>query len=95
MRLIDADVLLEPIADCEERETCIGCQCRILDCEDFEKVIKAAPTIAERKPGKWERISSSYEPGVYCCSECGMVVFGKEETSNYCPNCGAKMEGAL
>ena len=45
MRLIDADVLLEPIADCEERETCIGCPCRILDCEDFERVLKAAPTV--------------------------------------------------
>lgn len=45
MRLIDADVLLEPIADCEERETCDGCPCRILDCEDFERVLKAAPTV--------------------------------------------------
>lgn len=45
MRLIDADAILEPIADCEERETCDGCPCRILDCEDFERVLKAAPTV--------------------------------------------------
>lgn len=43
--MIDADVLLEPIEDCEERETCDGCPLRIRDCEDFEKVINAAPTI--------------------------------------------------
>jgi hypothetical protein len=45
MRLIDADVLLEPNADCEERETCDGCPINVLDCEDFEKVINAAPTV--------------------------------------------------
>lgn len=45
MRLIDADVLLEPVEGCEERETCDGCPLRIRDCEDFEKVINAAPTI--------------------------------------------------
>lgn len=54
MRLIDADVLLEPIVDCAiavedgdsiELMDCDKCPCNILDCEDFEKIINAAPTM--------------------------------------------------
>jgi DNA-directed RNA polymerase subunit RPC12/RpoP len=37
----------------------------------------------------------------YSCSECGSEALTKEETmhdqvcSNYCPNCGAKMDGEI
>lgn len=43
----------------------------------------------ERKTGHWIDMSEGFSP--YECSECGAVEFKK---SNYCPNCGAKMEGA-
>lgn len=49
----------------------------------------------ERKTGKWLKTGQSFVfPGKfrnYFCSECGFEI---EKTAyNYCPNCGAKMEG--
>ena len=41
---------------------------------------------SERKPGKWIENKWSEET----CSECGYI--HKAEGTNYCPNCGAKME---
>ena len=48
----------------------------------------------ERKKGKWIYDSESYPlgnpAGHYNCDQCGESVSCK---SNFCPNCGAKMEG--
>ena len=68
-----------------------------------EKLSSAQP---EQKVGKWIKMSDA--DGVYyCCSECGeelyrkwvfdreFDLFPKKESidkTNYCPNCGAKME---
>ena len=43
----------------------------------------------ERKKGKWIFIGDCYK-----CSECRSVYswWADSQTSNYCPNCGAKME---
>ncbi len=43
-------------------------------------------TNPERKPGKW--VENKW--GEETCSECGYT--HKAEGSNFCPNCGAKME---
>ena len=49
--------------------------------------IKSVPSVEpERKPGKW--VENKW--GEETCSECGYT--HKAEGSNYCPNCGAKME---
>ena len=53
-------------------------------------LILARVPIAEPKRGEWEVINEKEE--VYSCSECGFVAWGKAEISNYCPNCGARME---
>ena len=49
----------------------------------------------ERPQGKWEKeelqISIDYSQTVYYCSECHSEKWLK--TFNYCPNCGAQMEG--
>ena len=47
----------------------------------------------ERKRGKWELSSIMHStPPTYMmrCSECGMETFGVHD---FCPNCGAQMEG--
>ena len=83
MRAIDADAL-EPDADYDDG--------------DYWAVsiaqIHNAPTIEpQRKMGKWiEHNPHKWGLGiVFECSECGKKI--DCEPSNFCPNCGAKMEG--
>ena len=54
----------------------------------------------ERKPGKWKKMTAEGMLGAwwYECSVCGvrplrMRWTNMDELSNYCPNCGARMEG--
>ncbi len=58
---------------------------------DAEDTLKALPAedVEERKTGKWE-IIDEVEPRRYGCSNCKRMVWHIE---NFCPNCGAKMEG--
>lgn len=59
--------------------------------------IEAVPS-ADRPTGEWVR---KYDKHINCywyeCNQCGedrpRNVFGKEWSSPYCPNCGAKMTG--
>lgn len=59
-----------------------------------------APTIEERKKGKWERVDMYYEDAEqhfnyheYFCSECGVKRKIGWGSVNFCPNCGADMRG--
>ena len=71
--------------------------------EDIERVIDNMPTadVAPVVPGWWERVDSSYyrwtrsgiilvDCATYRCSRCGR---GTAVKSNYCPNCGCRMDG--
>lgn len=58
--------------------------------DGFNDGYKAGKEDAEPRKGKWEVINEKEE--VYSCSECGFVAWSKAEISNYCPNCGARME---
>lgn len=51
--------------------------------------VEDAPTIDPVKHGTWIEYPIADEMNK--CSECGVLRFGE---SNYCPNCGAKMEGS-
>ena len=53
--------------------------------------IEHAPTIEERKPGRWiEAVRYPYR----VCSECGATMYLYEPCkANFCPNCGADMRG--
>lgn len=71
-----------------------------LDFESGKRVIehlKQLPSAqAERKTGRWikdpQKSKFHIEP-VYICSFCReQEAWGQMELSNYCPNCGAKME---
>lgn len=44
---------------------------------------------SKAKAGKWSHDGSKWA-NRYICSECGYKLF--DEPTNYCPNCGAKME---
>ena len=95
MRLIDADALMQTLGitdmDCGKcawySKGYRRCK-RDGDFEDACCAIEEAPTI-EAVPvvhGRWERVGdSSYE-----CSACGCISCCK---GDYCPDCGAKMDG--
>ena len=62
--------------------------------------IREAPIIeSERKTGKWSmEFSPAYMGGAYCeCSQCNykfaVGAYFEPDEWDYCPNCGAKMEG--
>ena len=90
MRLIDADDLLWELAK-------VGIAYRV----EVNRTIMNAPTI-EAEPvrhGRWkaEERDSWSGGGAYICSACGYGYswggFFEANDFNYCPNCGAKMDG--
>lgn len=91
MRLIDADALKDAlfqihVHDGEELEP-------MLYYEDAVQVVDSAPTI-DTTPvvrGWWVKEPDRYYH--WHCSECGFVDGVHAMISEYCPKCGAKMEG--
>lgn len=99
-RLIDANALRERMyhdafeTDTDMQKWDSGCWIRY---KMFENAIDDAPTIEERKKGKWARQETDLMYW-YECSECGAKpLYDEYRTgrvfSNYCPNCGADMGG--
>lgn len=94
MRLIDADTLLnrmqeDPLFDLVERYGVSG-------------VINAEPTVdaVPVRHGKWvQRFikigGQVFKHGMQCsvCAEPALDNEGDDYLTNYCPNCGAKMDG--
>lgn len=91
MRLIDADALintLQEMFDKREKEARFtGDRGVTVTWNDAIYHIKTAPTIEERKKGKWIPFDIPW----YQCSECGAVREHKSFMENFCPNCGADM----
>jgi rubrerythrin len=62
----------------------------------FRRIYKA-PTVdaVEVVHGRWEKVKQDLGDGIttyrFGCSECGYLK--NTLTGNYCPNCGAKMDG--
>ena len=84
MRLIDADTLL--VEYDREHEGPPG---------RVRTLIEKAPTIEERKRGKWtiKNGELAFWQVRDVCSECGRMVIHKAPFYNFCPNCGADMRG--
>ena len=100
MRLIDADALMQSLGitnmDCKKcawYDKVWGRCERGGDFEDACCAIEDAPTIEERKKGKW--IDNTF------CSECGWIheiesgFIGSVNQFNFCPNCGADMRESV
>lgn len=69
-----------------------------LCCKNFEEALKELDEKldeVEQKKGEWER----NDDGIMIwweCSECHHDAwYDREELTNYCPNCGAKMEAEV
>lgn len=54
----------------------------------FEKILEKQPSA--EKTGKWIDVENDIDYYPFMCSECYETVIKR---TNYCPNCGAKMEG--
>ena len=86
MRLIDADALWKEIITAFDDG---------LDLADLREHMDAQPTIEAEpvKHGRWIYDDEAYPGGNpyghYVCDQCGEYVPHK---TNYCPNCGAKMD---
>ena len=63
---------------------------------DFDVIIDVQPTVDAEpvRHGRWEQMWEDDDQIQARCSCCGMVFWiGKGRDGNYCPNCGAKMDG--
>lgn len=95
MRLIDADALKNKMLECSKNcfsygaydDYYTGREYAYLDAADL---IDEAPTVEKRKHGHWLRHNN-----IIACSECIWDMYWEEGNTelNYCPSCGAKMEG--
>ena len=89
-RLIDADALLDAMRD-EEFQT-------FVPLDEIDSVIDKAPTIDAEpvRHGRWGETQVIGYDGIHPvygkpCSKCGYET--ELYKPNYCPNCGAKMNG--
>ena len=90
-RLIDANALMEHLTRCKEQgkglfsSVCVAIKCFV----DQMPTVDAVEVVHGHMV---ERIVDHEYPWytVFDCSECGCSV---EKWHNYCPNCGAKMDG--
>jgi hypothetical protein len=69
--------------------------CRMLDSDEisigeFEQMTAPLDNEIEPKTGEWIDTGSGTE-----CSECHEIMYGYDNYRNYCPHCGAKMEGYI
>lgn len=90
-RLIDADALIGPLKLQMESYDRIGARERAIAYSECIREIGEAPTVdaAPVRHGRW--LTHEGVLGVAYCSVCCYEL--KTNNTNYCPNCGAKMDG--
>ena len=82
MRLVDADAMTEMV-----RKAVRTSESPWTHYAYVQKMINDAPTV-EPKKGKWRNYNGSTL--MFCCTSCEDYITNAK--SNFCPNCGAKME---
>ena len=98
-KYIDRDALIEWL----KRITLIDLSdglglCRVIMEDDFKKAIKKMPKgitvdVSPARHGRWIE-KEKYTFGImYDCSLCENRILDNGHFWNYCPNCGAKMDG--
>ena len=90
---IERETLMRRIKEihCAECDSYHGVRCRACWVDDTLDYIDSEPAadVAPVRHGRW--IASHDE---FCqCSLCKYPVYAAWNTTNYCPNCGAKMDG--
>lgn len=104
-RYIDADAFEESCREryCKDCDNYNGVKCRACWVDDMLGEVEDAPTVSPdevRGAGKWIHFTRKYISGVdgegvpmIRCSVCDYTQFETSRSStNYCPNCGARME---
>jgi hypothetical protein len=92
MRLIDADRLKEKkYYTLQSKETGQGFKVVVFEDIDNAPTVDAVPVVR----GKWVTTKTQQHDGEPYCNCCGEAPYRKSdyELPNYCPHCGAKMEG--
>lgn len=94
MRLIDADALINSLTI--NPEECPGCP-EPEWIEAFIDLLDIAPTVEERKTGTWNMYYRMHWRNTFVCNRCGscFIVIQGENEMNFCPNCGAIMNGGM
>ena len=89
-RYIDADAFIEWLKMTRKMLTNDG-EREVITGTKVSELVANFPTaeVAELKRGRWEKIYK--QPHLMRCSVCGST--SVEVNYNYCPNCGAKMQG--
>ena len=91
VRMIDGDALRRKVADILRRydtpET-FGEELAVYSV--FDEVISSPAVDPEslRPKGRWRKCGNEKK-----CSVCKFIYYSNKDDFNYCPNCGAKMEG--
>ena len=91
-RLIDAENIARKLknAHCAECNVVRKIQCSACWVEDVLELLDGdAVDAVEVVHGRWEQARYTEAP-LYICSECDKPEYKQH---NYCPNCGAKMDG--
>ena len=64
---------------------------------EIEEVLRAVPAtdVAQVRHGRWIDNGACGYKWAFSCSKCGYIDgYPFNDRHNYCPNCGAKMDGA-
>lgn len=96
-RLIDANALMPKLKFIREAEHQIYGKESWGFASKCITAVEDAPTIEERKTGKWIEQDDGWDGVYYECSVCKeafTLIDGNPSNNlyNFCPNCGAKME---
>lgn len=91
-RLIDANAADNAIAAAADKyDGYDSCQNKIIQgLLEAQDVVAAAPTVdaVEVVHGRWRKQRNETK-----CSVCHFIYYSNHDYFNYCPNCGAKMDG--
>lgn len=73
-----------------------GCRCRACWVDDMCGDVIDAPAVdvAPAVHGRWIEQEKYTFGTMYDCSLCGNLILDNGHSWNYCPNCGARMDGS-
>ena len=92
MRLIDADAFDATLRGGEVRALKMHNTKLSSAIQMIRGNLRKAPTIEERKTGRWIKMSDA-DRNYYACSECGEDLPRHINRTHYCPTRGADMRG--